>query len=153
MSGLRRAVAVAAIGAGTVLGAGGAFALWSASAASGSLGALHPAPLRVIAEDGPPDLYPGFDGGDVTFRVENPNPFPMVVETMTPAEVTSDNPSDCPPSVITVRPAAGLALFVAARSTTGPLSIADVVSMARAAPDGCQGAGFRIALTVTGRQA
>jgi len=77
----------------------------------------------------------------------------MTVRTLAPDGVTSDNPAACPPSLITVRPAGDLDLFVAAHSTTGLLSVADVVSMARAAPDGCQGVGFHIALTVTGEEA
>lgn len=149
MSGLRRAFAAAALGAGAVLGTGVAFAVGSTVSAAGRSGATRPAPLTVIPEGGPADLYPGTDGGDVTFRLKNPNPFPMTVRTMTPDGVTSDDPAACPPSVLTVRPAAGLDLFVAARSTTDPLSVPDVVSMARAAPDGCQGVGFRIGLTVT----
>jgi hypothetical protein len=39
-----------------------------------------------------------------------------------------------------------------ASSTTAQLSIADVVTMILAAPDGCQGASFDIALTLTGTQ-
>ena len=48
--------------------------------------------------------------------------------------------------------ASGLSLAAPANSTTGQLSIANVVSMAAGAPDGCQGVTFTVALTLTGTQ-
>jgi hypothetical protein len=151
MGGMPRALAATAMGAGLVFSGGGALALWSTNGLAAG-GAVQPAPIKVIAEDGPPDLYPGFDRGDVYIRLKNPNPFPVTVESMEPAGVTSSDPSACPASNITVRPAHGLSLFVDAHSTTGTMAIADVVSMARDAPDGCAGVGFDIGLTVTGSE-
>ena len=148
MGGMPRALAAMAMGAGIVFSGGGALALWSSGGAAAG-GAVRPAPISVIAEDGPPDLYPGFDRGDVYIRLKNPNPFPVTVESMEPARVTSSDPAACPASNITVRPAHGLALFADAHSTTGVMAIADIVSMARDAPDGCAGVGFDIDLAVT----
>jgi hypothetical protein len=151
MGGMPRALAATAMGAGIVFSGGAALALWSTNGVAAG-GAVRPAPIRVIAEDGPPDLFPGFDRGDVYVRLKNPNPFPVTVESLEPTGVTSGNPSACPASNITVRPAHGLSLFVDAGSTTGILAISDVVSMARDAPDGCAGVGFDIGLAVTGSQ-
>jgi hypothetical protein len=150
MGGMPRALVATALGTGLLLGgAGGAAGLLSRSTPAGGSGAGDLEPITVIPADGPPDLFPGFNAGDVTVRLENPNPFAVTVRTMTPNGVTSGDPEACPSSNVTVRPADGLALFVAAASTTGPLTIPDVVSMARDAPDGCQGVGFTIRLDVT----
>lgn len=148
MGGLPRAVVGTAVGAGMV---GVALALWSPiSLAAAGPDADEPRPLTVIPETGPPDLYPGFDGGDVHVRLKNPNPYPVTVDELIPGEVTSSDPDACPPSSIAVRPASGLGLWVPARSTTGPIAVPDVVSMAGTAPDGCRSAGFTIELRVAG---
>jgi hypothetical protein len=148
MSVWRYGLALVAIGAGTVLGGPGASA-WRAPAGLAPSGAgPEPAPVTVIAGDGPADLYPGFDGGDVTIRLKNPNPYPMVFSSVTPGRIDSTDPAACPAASITVRAAGGLALFVAGDATSAPLTIPDVVSMSPDAPAGCQGAGFTIALTV-----
>jgi hypothetical protein len=53
---------------------------------------------------------------------------------------------------VTVSSASGLSLLVPAGATATAGTIANVVSMASAAPDGCQGVVFTVALTLTGSQ-
>lgn len=148
----RKVAAVAAITA-VVVGGGAAFALWSADGVgSGQATALTAQNITVTAAAGPATLYPGATDGDVTFTLTNPNPYPVQFTAMTAGAVTSSDPTNCPASNVTVDPATGLALNVAAGATSGTLSIADVVNMAGAAPDGCQGVTFTIALTLSGSQ-
>jgi hypothetical protein len=103
--------------------------------------------------DGTADLYPGFTGGAAYFTIQNPNPYSITFTSMTPGTATVDaGHASCPASSITVAPATGLNLVAAANTTTGTLSISNVVSMATSAPDACQGASFDIQLTLNGTQ-
>ncbi len=130
-----------------------AAALWSASGSgSGRARAAVAQSVTVSASTGTADLYPGFTGGDLSFTLTNPNSYPVTFTAMTAGAVTSSDPSGCPASNVTVANATGLTLPVAGGATTGALSIADVVSMGAAAPDGCQGVTFDVAVTLTGSQ-
>lgn len=145
---------IAAVAAATALVAGGgvAFAAWSASGSgSGSATALTAQTITVNAATGAASLYPGATDGDVSFTLTNTNPYPVQFTAMTPGAITSSNPA-CASSNITVAPATGLALNVGANATSGTLTIPNVVTMAFAAPDACQGVTFTIALTLTGSQ-
>lgn len=139
--------------------AGGvAFAAWSSSpTGSGRAQARTAVELTVTAVTGAADLFPGTTGGDVHFTLTNPNPYPVVFTSMAPAgPITNSVAGDataCPPTHVTLAGATGLSLTVAADSTSPTLTIPDVVSMALAAPDGCQGKSFEIPMTLTGASA
>lgn len=128
-----------------------AFGLAPLVGASAAPGGPVSQTATVIPVNGEPDLFPGSTGA-LTVEVTNPNPYPVTFDSLTPGPVTSDHPAACPVDNITVGPATGLSIAVAARSTSGPVQIAAVVSMAENAPDGCQGAGFGIGLILTGRR-
>ena len=153
-----------AIGGGllaAIVSAGVVFAVWSAQGTgSGRARATTAVTATVTPVNCTPspaciDLYPGFTDGDVYFTITNTNPYAITFTGMTAGAITVDagHAADCPASSITVdSPVTGLSLVAPASSTTGQLSIADVVTMILAAPDGCQGASFDIALTLTGTQ-
>lgn len=148
----KKKIATVAVATTLVAGGGVAWALWSASGTgSGAATALTAQSITVTAAAGPASLYPGATDGDVTFTLTNPNPYPVQMTAMTPGAITSSNPA-CAVSNVSVAPATGLALDVGANSTSGTLTIPNVVSMAAAAPDACQGVTFTIALTLTGAQ-
>lgn len=152
MSRRRTFVAMAIVGV-IVTGGGIAAALWSANGSGpGQAKALSAQSLTVTAATGAADLYPGFTGGDVFFTITNPNPYPVTFTSMTAGTVTSSNPAACPSTNVSVANASGLSLAAAASSTSGTQSIANVVTMAAGAPDGCQGATFTINLTLSGSQ-
>jgi hypothetical protein len=135
-------------------GGGIAAALWSANGnGSGQAKALTAQSLTVTAATGAADLYPGFTGGDVFFTITNPNPYPVTFTSMTPGTITSSNPTNCPVANVSVLSASGLSLTVGANTTSATQSIANVVTMANTAPDGCQGVTFTIAMTLAGSQA
>lgn len=143
------AFAVVAIG----LGAGVGFAVWTSDGTGfGQAKALTIQNVTVTAATGAADLYPGFTQGKVFFTITNPNSYPMTFSAMTPGTVTSSNEAACPASNVTVIPATGLTLSGPAASTSATQSIANVVTMAAAAPNGCQGVTFTIGLTLTGTQ-
>ena len=145
---------IAAIGAAvTLIGGGAAFATWSAGGTGPSQArALTAQAITVTSATATADLFPGFSNGDLSFSLTNPNPYPVTLTAMTPGAVTSSNPTACPASNITVSAASGLSLAVGAGATATGQTIADVVSMANAAPDGCQGVTFTITLSLSGAQ-
>ena len=149
----RRNKGIVAFAAFTALSTGMAYALWSAGGTGpGQAKALTAQSITVTAATATADLYPGFTAGDVFFTLTNPNPYAVTMTSMTPGTVTSSNPGTCPASNVTVAAASGLSLAVGANATSSTLSIVDVVSMAIAAPDGCQGVTFTVALTLSGSQ-
>jgi hypothetical protein len=153
-TGISRGKKIAAVGAFTVLVAGGgaAWALWSANGTGGGRAtALTAQSVTVTAAAGPASLYPGATDGDVTFTLTNPNPYPVQFTAMTAGAITTSNPA-CATTNISVAPATGLTLNVAANATSGLQTISNVVTMLAAAPDACQGVNFTIALTLTGAQ-
>jgi hypothetical protein len=132
-----------------------AFATWTATGTgSGTAEAVTATASAITGRAGTPDLYPGFTGGDLFFTVTGPNPYPVRFTSATFGSVTSSDPTNCPASNVTVpASASGLTIDVPANDTTGTnSSIADVVSMASAAPNGCQGVSFTIGVTLSGSQ-
>jgi hypothetical protein len=136
----------------TLVGAA-AYALWT-STGSGSSGAkaLTAQTITVSASSGTADLYPGFTQGDLFFTSANTNPYPVTFTSMTPGSITSSDQTNCPAANVSVVSASGLSIVVPAGATASPGTVANVVTMAAGAPDGCQGVVFTISLTLTGSQ-
>jgi hypothetical protein len=135
-----------------MLAGGIAFAQWTSNATGpGRARATTAVNATINPSDGTADLFPGFTDGDLHFTIANTNPYPITYTDMTAGAVTSSDPDGCPASNVTVDSSAtGLSLVAPANSTSGPLSIANVVSMSANAPDTCQGDSFEVALTLTG---
>ena len=152
MSRKHKVISIAAV-ITLLTGVGIASALWSATGSgAGNAKSITAQSVTVTAATGTADLYPGFTAGDVFFTVTNPNPYPVTFTTMAAGTVVSGTPGACPASNVTVTGATGLTLTVGAGATLTGQSIANVVSMAAAAPDGCQNVTFTIPLTLTGTQ-
>jgi hypothetical protein len=150
---MKKAIVAVALTGSTVAVGGMAFALWSATGSGpGRAQAITAGTITVAAATGTADLYPGFSDGDLYFTLTNPNPYAVTITAMTPGTVTSGNVGACPSSNVTVDSATGLSLVVPANTTSATVSIPDVVNMVSAAPDGCQGVAFTVALSVTGTQ-
>jgi hypothetical protein len=149
----KRKFIVLGVTAAAAVSAGAAYALWSANA-SGPAGsrALTAQTITVTAATGAADLYPGFTGGGVYFTLANSNPYPVTFTAMTPGTITSSNAGACPAGNLTVASPTGLSIPVPANSTNVAASIANVATLASAAPDGCQGVSFTIAMSLTGSQ-
>lgn len=148
----RTAVTAALVTGALILGI--AFATWTATGTgSGQARAITATPSTITVTAGTADLYPGFALGDVYFNVDNPNPYAVQFTGATFGAVTSSDAVNCPASNVTVAASAsGLTINVPAGSTGTSASIADVVTMAVAAPNGCQGKTFTIALDLSGTQ-
>ncbi|HEY0521385.1 MAG TPA: hypothetical protein VGC84_17980 [Ilumatobacteraceae bacterium] len=141
------------LGVSVALASAGAYALWSSSG-NGSSGAkaLTAQNITVSASSGAADLYPGFTQGDLFFNSANTNPYPVTFTSMTAGSITSSDQANCPAANVSVSNASGLSIVVPAGATASAGTIANVVTMAAGAPDGCQGVVFTIALTLTGSQ-
>jgi len=118
---------------------------------SGNAKALSAVTVTVNASTGVADLYPGFAGGKVFFTLTNTNPYPVSFASMTSGTVTSSDQTNCPASNVTVGTAGSLSL------PSPPTRRAPAVHQQRgfdgsAAPDGCQGVVFTVALTLSGAQ-
>jgi hypothetical protein len=143
-----------------LLSAGVVFALWTGQGTgSGRARATTAVTATVTPVNCTPaacvDLYPGFADGDLYFTITNPNPYQITFTSMTAGAITVDagHSAGCLASNITVdSPVTGLSLVAPANSTTGQLSISDVVTMIAEAPNECQGASFDIVLTLSGTQ-
>jgi hypothetical protein len=149
-------LAVIAAGLSVVLGAGVAFAAWTANGTgSGTAKALSAQTVTVNASTGTADLYPGSTGA-VYFTLTNTNPYSITFDKVTGASVTSSSDEvNCPKSNLSINPTlpvTGLSLAVGANTTSAQESVSNLVALSHSAPDGCQGKSFTISLTLTGSQ-
>jgi hypothetical protein len=152
MSRKHKVVSIAAV-ITLLTGVGIASALWSAAGSgAGNAKSITAQSVTVTAATGTADLYPGFTAGDVFFTVVNPNPYPVTFTSMTAGAIVSSNPGACAATNVSVIGATGLNIAVGAGATLTGQSIANVVSMAAGALDGCQNVTFTINLTLTGAQ-
>jgi len=150
-------LAVIAGGLSLVLAAGVAFAAWTANGSgSGTAKALTAQTVTINADTGTADLYPG-SNGKVYFTLTNTNPYSITFDKLTAASVTSSSDEvNCPNTNLSINSAITLPLTVSlpvgANTTSAQESISNLVSLAHAAPNGCQGKTFTISLTLTGSQ-
>ena len=151
----RRILVTASLALGALF-IGVAFAAWTATGTgSGTAKAISGSSSTVTtdAAGAVADLYPGFNAGTVYFQVDNPNPYPVRFTTMTAGAVTSSDEANCPASNVTVANKSGLTIDVPANTTTAvSRTVTNAVSMASAAPDGCKGQTFTIAVSLSGTQ-
>lgn len=164
--------ALASVLAGAALGATGvALAAWTSpgtGSATAQAATAQPLTVDVSATTAPTNtLFPGATGttaGDLVVRVTNPNPYPVVVTSVTQDTaagkfVTSsagaactDAPGTANPTGVTLAASSGLSSAVPA-GTTSTLTLSRVVSMATTSANGCQGAQLTIPVTVVGQSA
>jgi hypothetical protein len=151
----RRKIAAAA-GIGTI-GAAGivAYAAWSAAGTgSGSAKALTAQTITATAASGTADLYPGGPAGTVYFTLSNPNPYAVTMTGVSYGTITSSDPINCSATNASIDAGAPstVSFPLSAHASGVSDSIPGVLALAHAAPDGCQGVSFTVALTLSGAQ-
>lgn len=147
------AVGMAAIAAGAGVG----FAAWSATG-SGNGGAAATVAQGVTLTATVPmgsaaTLYPGGPPSSVYFTASNPNPYAVVINSITWGTPVSLNTTACPSANLVLdsgAPTTGLSIVIPPNPQTAGFSIPSVLDLKHTAPDGCQGVGFSIGMTVTG---
>ena len=150
----RAAVTGVAGGLGLAATSGVAYAFWSATGTgSGTVSSASAQLLTVSAAATPvTDLYPGRTV-DLGFSVANPNGYRVRLSALAAASVTSSDPAACPASSIALGAPGPLPTPVeVAGGGTASGTVPGLVTMVAAAPDGCQGKTFTVALTLTGSQ-
>ena len=157
MRSLRFSVAAAILFATSTVG-GRAFASWR-TPASGS-GRVSVATMRVrvravvIADNNGAALYPG-GHGDVIITLENPNAFGVkLTDVALAGRVTADDDhAACVASngqpVVGFDDMALSAPILIAAGAVRSIALAGAATMIAAAPSACQGATFRVPVTVT----
>ena len=153
LTGKRRKLALATVVAVFAVAAGVAYAAWTASgsgsgyAKAGSAQALTTLDASAVTSA---TLYPGVSG-DVKLKVNNPNPYPVRITSVTgAATITSDKGAACDASTgVTFTNPSGLTLDVAA-SSSGTFTLSGAVAMSNASDNSCQGALFTIPVTLSG---
>jgi hypothetical protein len=147
---------VVSLFAGTLLVASVATAAWLASGTgSGSAKAITATNLTTTATTATAQLYPGSTGGDLFIRINNPNPYPVVVTDIarTADPITSDAGAACDAGhAVTMDDQTGLSIAVPASGNT-TTTVAANVSMGTSSVNSCQGAVFTIPVTVSGTSA
>jgi hypothetical protein len=133
--------------------AGVAFAAWLADGTgSGSARARVAEALTTLdaSASATPDLYPG-GTGDLVLQIANPNPYPVVVSSVTgDGEITSDTSGcDATNHAVTFSDQSGLALAVPGGGSATHV-LADAMAMGTSAADACQGATFSVPIAMSG---
>ena len=134
-----------------VFGVGVAAAAWVQTGTGfGSAQAKTAVASTVVAGTPVADLYPGKTNGNVVFTVNNPNDYAVTFDELTAGTVTSDDPTNCDASNVTVNGPVTVDIDVPAHSTSAAQTVAGVTNMDSDADNGCQGVVFTVELTVTG---
>lgn len=151
----RKGAVTSALAIGSLI-VGMAFALWTQSGSGSGTAKAASGTDSTVSTDAAAavvDLYPGFTDGDLYLKVDNPNPYPVRFTSLTPGTITSGDAVNCPASNVSAVSKTGLTIDVPANTTTAiSKSVADAVSMASAAPEGCKNVTFTIAVTLSGSQ-
>ena len=139
--------------AGVMLVGSIAYAAWTASGGgSGYAKATSAQALTTVdvSATTTATLYPGATG-NVSLRIDNPNPYPVRVTAVTGSGVIdSDSTAACDASTgVTFTNQSGLTLDIAA-SSAQTFTLTGAVAMSNSSHTDCQGAVFTIPVTLTG---
>ncbi|GBC87777.1 hypothetical protein HRbin12_01795 [bacterium HR12] len=151
---LGRRTATVGLALGLLFAAGIAFAAWTATGTgSGYAKATTAQPLTTVdvSATTPATLYPGATG-DVLLRINNPNPYPVVVTDVTGNGAITASNGSCNVASVTFTDQTGLSLNVPAGSAA-TFTLSGAVQMSSAANDNCQGATFTIPVALSGTSA
>jgi hypothetical protein len=137
-----------------LVGAGVAYAAWTASGTGGGAASSTTAKALVVtAGTGAGDLYPtsASNTGVLSLSIQNPNPYPVVVTSL--GADSSGAPSNPSCNVTAVHAAETVSIAVGAGATVNWTSPTPDVNLPFAANDSCQGTTFTFAsITATGAQ-
>jgi hypothetical protein len=157
---LRRIPVIIAASVATVgIGTGVAFAVWTVGGSGSGAGAATVAQsltVTAVTPSGPgATLYPGGPAGQVYFQVANPNPFAVTITGLSWGTPVSTDTTACASSNVSVDANAPTtaSISIPANATAGTAyQINGVLDLAHTAPNGCQGVGFIVPVTVTATQ-
>jgi hypothetical protein len=148
-----RRITAASVFLGMLAAGSIAYAVWTASGTGAGYAQARTAQALSTLDasaDTAADLYPGATG-DVKLRIDNPNPYPVEVTSVTgTGAITSDQGVACDASTgVTFADQTGLTLSVPAGGSA-LFTLNGAVSMTNASDDSCQGAIFTIPVSLSG---
>lgn len=139
---------------GLLTAAGIAFAAWTATGTGSGYAKATTAQARTtvdVSASTAATLAPGATG-DVLLRIDNPNPYPVVVTDVTGnGSITASNGS-CNVASVTLTDQTCLSLNVPAGSAA-TFTLSGAVQMSAGANHNCQGATFTIPVALSGTSA
>jgi len=146
-------IAIAAVPAMALAGTGIAFAAWTLSGSgSGTAGAAGTQNL-VIAGVNPAagSLFPGGPAAPVDLTIDNPNPYPVNVTSITWGAPSSPNTGLCASNQLSIdagaTPSSSVNFTIPANTTSPTEVVAGVLDMASTAPQGCANLDFTVPVT------
>jgi hypothetical protein len=145
---VRKPVAIVAAGLFVFAGAGAAYAAWSSSG-SGSGGAKAISAQSITVTAATPstgDMYPGGPAGTIDFTLSNPNPYPVILNS-----VSYGSTGDSKISVAWNAPKF-VSFQLPAHASNVAEHINGVLEMSSSANDSYQGKSFNVAITLSGSQ-
>lgn len=152
-------IAVAAVPLALLVGTGIALAAWTVSGSGSGTAASGGTQSLVLAGVTPAagSLFPGGPAAPVDLTINNPNPYPVNVTSITWGAVSPANTGACGASNVSIDagalPSSTVNFTIAANSTSPTEVIPGVVDMATTAPQGCANMNFTVGVTaVTGTQ-
>jgi hypothetical protein len=152
----KRKVVSAAVFALLVAGASVGIAAWSAQTSGQGEAVATTANAVTLSpnSNGTPTLYPGGPAATIYFTASNPNPYAVTLTTASYSNPVSFNSTSCPSANISVASGAPstVSLSLPANASNVAVSIPGVLQLAHSAPDGCQGASFGVAVSMSGAQ-
>jgi hypothetical protein len=154
----KKLIASLGVAAALLVGAGTAYAAWSASGSGSGAGAATDAQSLVVTPVTPAgagaSMYPGGPAGPIFLNIQNPNPYAVTITGLAWGTPTSTDTTTCPSSNVTLDANAptSVSIAVGANATVTDQQVSGVLDLAHAAPNGCQGVAFDIPVTVTGAQ-
>jgi hypothetical protein len=159
MRGKKFVIAGAAAAAAAVVAGRVVLAMWTAGG-TGSGQALaytaQPVTMNAVSlSNSAASLFPGGPAGNVYIQIVNPNPYPVEINTLQWGTPTSNLPTACASSNISVdtnAPSTGFKIDVPANGQTNVLTVNGVLDLSAAATNGCQGVGFSAPVTLIGQQ-
>jgi hypothetical protein len=151
----RRTPAIVAAVTSIALGSGVAYAyLTTTGRGPGAASAGNPVTITVTATTGTADLLPGATGA-AYFTLTNTNSFGATFNTVAVgATAVSQDTANCPSANISIAQTLPYPfsppVTVSANTTSGSLTILNLVKLSPTAPTGCQGVKFAVTFTLSG---
>ena len=123
----------------------------AAGTGSGFAKARRAEPLRTVAVEASPMLYPG-GSGDLTLTVANDNPYDINLTRVEPDGAATSGVSACDDPGNGVAFTAVSGTWLVPRNASGTFVLPGSVSMSETSPDACQGQAFTIPVRLAGEQ-
>ena len=147
------ALATVTVLAGSVV----AYAAWSAST-SGQGEAVDTVAQAITISPlgtGTATMYPGGPAATIYFSASNPNPYAVNFTGAAYSSPVSTSTTSCASANLSISPSAPTTVSIsrAAGASNVQLSIPGVLQLAHSAPDGCQGVGALVSVSLTGSEA